>query len=282
MFLEDGSAKLQRFSLWNRAELERNRVELLSADSSDESGESALQYAVGSGTGTHQKRVVTIVDPETRIALPDGTVGEIWVKSDSVALGYWNKSELTLKTFRNYLANNGDGPFLRTGDLGFLHEAELFVTGRIKDVIILKGRNYYPQDLELTVETSHPSLKPGSGAVFTAEVDGKERLIVVQEVDRRQLKTLNFDEVIGNIRQAINAEYALSSYAILLAKPGGVPKTSSGKVQRFACRQAYLRGKTESIAEWCVSPRGSAKFLDLQSDIESTMQNLKQICERSA
>jgi acyl-CoA synthetase (AMP-forming)/AMP-acid ligase II len=113
-------------------------------------------------------------------------VGEIWVAGPSVALGYWGKPEETARTLGARLAGESCGPYLRTGDLGFLRAGELFVTGRLKDLIILRGRNHYPQDLELTAEESHPALRPGCGAAFSAEVAGEERLVVVHELERRR------------------------------------------------------------------------------------------------
>ncbi|MEO1378425.1 MAG: fatty acyl-AMP ligase, partial [Cyanobacteria bacterium J06635_10] len=127
-------------------------------------------------------------NPETLIECGDGEVGEIWVQGESVAQGYWNKPKLSKQTFHAYLSNTGEGGFLRTGDLGFLQDGELFVTGRIKDVIIIRGQNHYPQDIELTVQKSHPGLRRDCGAAFSVEVKGEERLLIVQEVERIYLR----------------------------------------------------------------------------------------------
>ncbi len=204
------------------------------------------QTLVGCGYSWRSDRVV-IVDPQTLKALPPESVGEIWVSSPSVALGYWQRETETQETFEAYLADTGEGPYLRTGDLGFCHEGELFVTGRLKDLMIIRGQNYYPQDIELTVERSDRALRPGCGAAFSIMGETEEQLVVVQEVERTALRKLNVQEVIANIREAIAAEYALQVPEIVLVKPGTVPKTSSGKIQRRACRKLFLEKALNAI-----------------------------------
>ncbi|GCE15771.1 fatty acyl-AMP ligase [Tengunoibacter tsumagoiensis] len=202
---------------------------------------------------------IVIADPITREQCPGDRVGEIWLQGESVSQGYWAKPEETAQTFGGYLSN-GDGPFLRTGDLGFLWHGELFVTGRIKDVIIIRGHNHYPQDIEFTVEESHSALRASGSAAFSVDVQGKEQLVIVAEVDphfrpARQgeeqntssRKPLSAEEVTNAIRQAISENHDLQAYQIQLVKPGGVPKTSSGKLQRRACRELFL---TESLGKW--------------------------------
>lgn len=228
---------------------------------------------------------IAIVDPESLTPCSPNQVGEIWVSGLSVAQGYWHRVEETKQIFHAYLADTGVseasstvgkslGPFLRTGDLGFLQDGELFITGRIKDLMIIRGQNHYPQDVELTVEKSHPSLRAGCGAAFTVEVKGQERLVVVQEVERSYLRKLNVNEVVGNIRQAVAAEHALQIYATVLVKTGSIPKTSSGKIQRHACRAGFLTGSLNVVEDWSENPRGKAKFLHLQAEIESVLQKL--------
>lgn len=192
---------------------------------------------------------IAIVDPETCEQCPGNRVGEIWVSGASIAQGYWNRQTETERTFNAYIKETGEGPFLRTGDLGFLLDGELFVTGRIKDVIIIRGRNHYPQDIEGTVEQSHPALRPGCGAAFVLELKGAERLIVVQEVERSYLRKLKIDEVVGNIRQAVASGHELQVYAVALIKPGSIPKTSSGKIQRHACQASFVAGSLDVIEE---------------------------------
>lgn len=192
---------------------------------------------------------IAIVQPESLVRCPDGQVGEIWVAGPSVAQGYWQQPTATAETFQAYLADSGEGPFLRTGDLGFLHNGELFVTGRIKDMIIIRGRNHYPQDIEETVAQSHEALQSGSGVAFAVEVNGEERLVVVQEIKRAYLRTANLEEVLGNVRQAVVQVHQLQIHATLLLKPGALPKTSSGKVQRRACREAFLHNRLAPLNE---------------------------------
>ncbi|MEO1377376.1 MAG: fatty acyl-AMP ligase [Cyanobacteria bacterium J06635_10] len=214
---------------------------------------------------------IAIVNPESLIECNDEEVGEIWVRGESIARGYWRKSELSKKTFNAYIANTQQRPFLRTGDLGFLQDGELFVTGRIKDVIIIRGQNHYPQDIELTVENSHPSLKPGSGAAFMVEVKDKEQLVIVQEVERSYLRKLHIDEVVGNISQDVAAEHGLQVYAAVLVKTGSIPKTSSGKIQRHACKNAFLNGTLNVLQDWSEDPWQKANFRHLQTDVESLL-----------
>src|SRR5208337_3339437 len=144
----------------------------------DDEGVRAL---VGCGTNLPDQKIV-IVDPDTLAACPAGRVGEVWVRGPSVAQGYWQQREATERMFRARLKDTGERPFLRTGDLGFLQDGELFITGRLKDLIIVHGVNYYPQDIERTVQGSHTRLRPDCGAAFTVESDGREHLVIVQEV----------------------------------------------------------------------------------------------------
>jgi acyl-CoA synthetase (AMP-forming)/AMP-acid ligase II len=220
--------------------LEQNRVV---AAAREQEGARAI---MGCGQSWLDQKIV-IVDPESLTLCPVGQVGEIWVSAPSVAQGYWNRSEETAHTFQAYLADTGEGPFLRTGDFGFLLDGELFVTGRLKDLIIIRGRNHYPQDIELTVEESNPALRPGCGAAFAVELKGQERLVVVQEVERSYLRQLNVDKVVGDIRQALTAQHGLQVYATVLVKTGSISKTSSGKIQRHACRAKFLDGRLDVL-----------------------------------
>jgi acyl-CoA synthetase (AMP-forming)/AMP-acid ligase II/acyl carrier protein len=192
---------------------------------------------------------VVIVDPQTNSICPSNRVGEIWVASPSVAQGYWKRGADSERTFGARLADTGEGPFLRTGDLGFLHEGELFVTGRLKDLIIIRGRNYYPQDIEWTVQQSHPALRADACAVFAIEGDGEEKLVIVQELDRAH-RSANVEEVMSAIRQAVSRQHELNVHAIRLLKPMSIPKTSSGKIQRHACRQGFLAGTLDELGAW--------------------------------
>lgn len=218
------------------------------------------QRLVGCGTSAPDQQIL-IVDPETRTSCEGDRVGEIWVAGSSVTQGYWNQPEKTKETFQASLANTHADCFLRTGDLGFLKDGELFVTGRLKDLIIIRGRNYYPQDVELTVEQSHLALRAGCAAAFSVDVAGEERLVVAQEVERHRSRTFKLDEVFQAIRQAISEQHELQVYAILLLKTGGLPKTSSGKVQRHACKQGFLDHSLQLIEDWVEDPRAKVEFL---------------------
>ncbi|MBW4644889.1 MAG: AMP-binding protein [Goleter apudmare HA4340-LM2] len=215
---------------------------------------------VGLGRAWLDQKIV-IADPETLRECPSGRVGEIWVAGGSVALGYWNQPEASKQTFQAYLADTQAGPFLRTGDLGFFQDGELFISGRLKDLIIIRGHNHYPQDIELTVEQSHCALRIAGGAAFTVEVDGVERLAIAQEVERNYLRHLDVDEVVGAIRQAISEAHELQVYAVVLLKTGTIPKTASGKIQRHACRTGFLAETLEVVGNW---QEPSPSLVDLQ------------------
>jgi acyl-CoA synthetase (AMP-forming)/AMP-acid ligase II len=205
---------------------------------------------VSSGQSEPEQRVV-IVHPDTHRRAAADEVGEIWVQSGSVAGGYWNRHDATAETFSAHLADSGEGPFLRTGDLGFLDGGELFVTGRLKDLIIIRGRNLYPQDIELTVERSHPALRAGCGAAFSIELGEEERLVVVQEHERTAgdspLEPDRIEAIAEAVRRAVAEQHEAQVQQLVLLRAGTIPKTSSGKIQRRACRAALLAGKLEVL-----------------------------------
>ncbi|HET9954841.1 MAG TPA: AMP-binding protein [Polyangiaceae bacterium] len=190
-----------------------------------------------------------IVDPESLHSCAPGRVGEIWVRGVSVAQGYWGKPRESRETFGATRAD-GEGPFLRTGDLGFVLDDRLFVTGRRKDLIIIRGRNHYPHDLESSVSTSHPDLVPHACAAFSIETNQGEQLVVVQEVARTALRTLDAAAVVRAIRRAVSEQHALHTHAIVLLKPSTLPRTTSGKVRRKACREAFLSNALPSVVAW--------------------------------
>jgi acyl carrier protein len=192
---------------------------------------------------------IIIVDPETRTQLSPGSVGEIWISSGSVGQGYWNKPEITNEIFRARLADSASGHYLRSGDLGFLHERELFVTGRVKDLIIVRGVNRYPQDIEMTVERADRRLRNGAAAAFAVEIDNQERLVVVSEVERGIRD--DWDEVIDAIRRDVTMEHELPPDGVILVRAGSIPKTSSGKIQRHACRHGFLNNSLLTVARRC-------------------------------
>ena len=221
--------------------LEANRLEEAKEDGD-------ARVLVGCGFVLGRQRVA-IVDPERRTGCAPDEVGEIWVRGPSVALGYWERPEETEKTFGARLADTGEGPFLRTGDLGFVHRGELFVTGRIKDLVILDGRNLYPQDLELAVETSHPAVRAGCAAAFALETAGGERLGVAAELDRHAAPA-DAAKVVAAIRGAVAAAHDVPVHTVALLRTGGIPKTTSGKIQRRACRAALLDGSLAVVHRW--------------------------------
>ncbi len=219
---------------------------------------------IGCGQVLPQQQV-RIVDPVNYRHLPDDRVGEIWVDSPSVAMGYWNNPGATQDTFQAKLADSTSGTYLRTGDLGFLHDGELFVTGRLKDLIIVRGMNRYPQDIELTVERSSNRLQAGAVGAFAVDMKGRERLIIVSEVERKRHK--DWSDVIQTIRRNVTAEHELPPDGVILVRFGSIPKTSSGKIQRHACRDDFLEGALAVVAQWFAwdETSGSAGSTGIQS-----------------
>jgi len=210
-------------------------------------GAEGARELVGCGQSLPDQQIV-IADPETRRQLPEARVGEIWVRGPSVAQGYWQHPELSEQVFRARLADTNDGPYLRTGDLGYMFEGQLFVTGRVKDLIIVRGVNHYPQDIELTVQQTNARLRRDCGAAFTVEVGDREQFVFVQEVERHKKK--DFDSIFDAVRRAVATEHDLMLDAMVLIKAGSIPKTSSGKIQRHACRQGFLDGSLQVVAQW--------------------------------
>lgn len=224
------------------------------------------QALASSGRGFNGERI-KIVDPEKRQACSERHVGEIWIQGPSVAAGYWRRPEETEQVFRARLETE-QGPFLRTGDLGFLSEDELYVTARLKDLIIIRGRNYYPQDIELTVERCSPGLRPGAGAAFAVNTGRGEGLAIVQEVER-QWRRGDLNPLIETIRRAVAEQHEIEPCAIVLVKPGSIPKTTSGKVQRFACREDLSSGLLDCLAcstlpsDWQDARADAVPFADM-------------------
>lgn len=228
---------------------------------------------VGVGHSTPNPKIV-IVRPESLTLCLDGEIGEIWVAGRSVAGGYWRKPEETQQTFNAQLQDTKEGPFLRSGDLGFLLDGELFITGRIKDMIIIRGQNHYPQDIELTVENSHAALRSNCGAAFSVEIEGVEQLVIVQEVERTYLRQLDVDEVVKSIRQAVSEQHQLQVYAIALLKTASIPKTSSGKIQRLGCRVGFLNKSLDIVGNWTANLQ-QTDLQQLQIKVENFSQHLQ-------
>ncbi|MEM9186755.1 MAG: beta-ketoacyl synthase N-terminal-like domain-containing protein, partial [Planctomycetota bacterium] len=213
--------------------------------------DAAGQTLVSSGPPDESLRI-EIVDPDTEAALAEGQVGEVWVAGDTVAHGYWNQPALSEQTFRAKLRGADGAPFLRTGDLGVLHGGELFITGRLKDLLIIRGVNHYPQDIERTAEAAHPALATGGAAAFAIELGGEtgseERVALAVEVQRTALRQLPAPQVFDAIRRAVADEHDLGLATIVLVRTGSLPKTSSGKRQRRLTRELYLSGELNTVA----------------------------------
>jgi acyl-CoA synthetase (AMP-forming)/AMP-acid ligase II len=193
---------------------------------------------------------VHVVDPEQLTEVAQGRVGEIWVRGPSVARGYWNRPDENALTFGARLTGSS-GTFLRTGDLGFIHEGGLYVTGRLKDILIVRGRNYYPHDVERASWESHSALRPFSAAAFTVAIGDADRLVVVQEVDGDAAG--DPDDMLMAIRRSVADAVDLQVHTIVLVGPRGVPITPSGKVQRSACRRLFLDRQLEAIVHWSLA-----------------------------
>ncbi|GAB4536101.1 MAG: fatty acyl-AMP ligase [Pleurocapsa sp.] len=206
---------------------------------------------------------IAIVDPQSLTECAPDKVGEIWFSSSSVGGGYWQLPEKSQTTFQAYLNNNKNEPYLRTGDLGFMADGELYITGRLHDVLVFWGLNHYPQHIEQTVEECHQALKANSGAAFSVEVAGKERLVIVHEIERSYRKCLVAEEIIESIRWAIFQQHLIDVYAIALLKPGHLPKTSSGKVQRSVCKEQFLNNNLETMHQWYVPDVNSSDITGL-------------------
>lgn len=257
---------------FNSEKLEQNKVEAVSADHPN-------AHQIANCGHTDDEHEVRIVNPETLQACKEDEIGEIWFKGPSVAKGYWETPTQSKETFEAYLPNN-EGPFLRTGDLGFLRGDKLYITGRFKDLIIIRGKNHYPQDIELTVENSHKVLRPNGGAAFSVEAAGDERLVVIYEVDRGLFRKVDNEEVFKAIRESISKEHELQVYAIKLVKRRSILKTSSGKIMRRACKKAYLAGELYEEASWQLPLEEANQSLTVESSddpIKSSQEILEWI-----
>ncbi len=244
-----------------RSKLQQQNIAIASGAEHEDS-----QELVGCGQSLPGQELA-VVHPSTRTVCPEGHVGEIWIRGANVASGYWNCPEASNKTFQAHLSTTGthlsttgthlpttgSGPFMRSGDLGFLYHNTLYVTGRQNDLLIIRGRNHHPHDIELTAQLAHPALSPSAGAAFSAELHGEESLVVVQEVDRAHRKA-DFDEVIRRIRREVTDEHSVEPQAIVLIRQASIPRTTSGKVQRGLCRQQFLQNKLKILAKWLRHP----------------------------
>jgi acyl-CoA synthetase (AMP-forming)/AMP-acid ligase II len=223
--------------------------------------EGRSRLVVSCGFAPREGRVL-IVDPVTNAERAPGEVGEIWISGDGVAQSYWHRPLETSEVFGARLAGTGEGPFLRSGDLGFMLGRQLFVTGRIKDLIIIRGRNHYPQDIELTAERSSPALRPGRAAAFTVLDGDRERLVVAHEI-ATQAGDVVVAEVADAIRAAVAADHGIGVHTVVLVPPGAIPKTSSGKIQRRLCAAMFTGGQLREVGRSVFGDRAEAGHLHL-------------------
>ncbi len=240
--------------------LEQNRI--VDASAQHQNG----RTLVSSGRAMDDTRVA-IVQPESMTVCAADQVGEIWVSGPSVTRGYWNRPEETERACRAFLKDTGEGPFLRTGDLGFMRDGELFVTGRLKDLIIISGRKIYPHDIELTVEQSLPAIRPACCAAFAVDGPDGEQLVIVAEVEpgyqpgtgnppdaqssarSHGRKMLDVEATVRIIRRAVAEQHDARVRTVVLVRAGRIPMTTSGKVQRHACKASFLDGTLQKFGE---------------------------------
>jgi acyl-CoA synthetase (AMP-forming)/AMP-acid ligase II/acyl carrier protein len=229
----------------------------------------AATRIVGCGTA-FAPHDVKIVDPENGTEVSAGGVGEIWFSGPSVSPGYWNLDEISAETFgQRIVGSASENTYLRTGDLGAMWQGELFVTGRMKDLIILRGRNYYPQDIEASTAGAHEAIRAGCCAAFSLVEDGDERLVVVAEIEREYFRALDADAVTSAIRRRIFADHEVNADRVVLLKPYRIPVTSSGKIQRRQTRQMLLDGELEIVAQ--AAPASVKDVVAPRSDIEAML-----------
>lgn len=274
-----GSIERPRIETVSAQELSHNHFELLATRSNNLQMRHTDEIdVVGVGEKALDQEVL-IVDPETLTLVGSDQIGEIWVWGEHVAQGYWNNPELNKQIFNAQVkfANGvySEKAYLRTGDLGCFIGKELFITGRLKEIIIIRGRNYYPHDIELTAQQAHTYLKKDASAAFSVEVQGQEHIVIFMEVDRKHRMNINCDDIASAVRKAVAREHGLQVYGIYLLKPGRVPKTSSGKIQRGACKRAYENNSIEYIAR-SIHP---LDFSDRFKKISITREELYQLTE---
>lgn len=240
--------------------------------------ESDMIEIISTGLASSNEHQVIIVDPYSLIQSANNSVGEIWVRGESVARGYWNRKEESLHTFAGKVSGQNEA-YLRTGDLGFIQHNELYITGRIKEMMIFNGRNIYPQDVEATVERIDSAFRTNGCAVFSVERDGQPQLVIVQEIEPR--REVQVDSLIYKLRAELGEEHGLFDLlAILLIKAGGLPRTSSGKIQRLRCRELYLSEKLAPKWQWKneaienSNVKGAAIYIAPQTEIECKLVNI--------
>jgi acyl-CoA synthetase (AMP-forming)/AMP-acid ligase II len=241
---------------------------------SQEAIKKSQTLAVACGNRDPDSRIL-IVDPDSCVECENGKEGEIWLAGPSVASGYWNDAESSERVFNALLADSCEGPFLRTGDLGCLIDDKLYITGRIKDLIILRGRKLFPQDIEYSSCQAHNLIRNHGVAAFSINADKTEQLVLLVELDTRQLKreadgagaekipcTTDYKSIALDIVEAVSRDHEARVSTILLVATGQLERTSSGKIRRFLCRQHFLANDIDPLFRWDIvaatQARGSA------------------------
>ena len=239
LFVSGGkrSAALNRFTASSKS-IESGKIKTSSADEKNETFVSSGKICVD------QK--VLVVNPKNHVICQENEVGEIWLKGPSVTKGYWRNEEKT-KEFYQVFLNSGEGPFFRTGDLGFVSDRNLYVTGRLKDLIIIRGRNIYPDDIEFTAQSTNQIFRKGCGASFSVQENDQEKIVLLQEVDRRILKKLNYKEETKKLNVILVYQFKVQFREIVLLPPGIVPRTTSGKIRRKKSKQLYEAGSFDQF-----------------------------------
>ncbi|MGF1602907.1 MAG: fatty acyl-AMP ligase [Thermosynechococcaceae cyanobacterium] len=223
---------------------------------------------------------IAIANFDTLSPCPPNEIGEIWVATAGLGKGYWQQPELTQQTFHAVL-NTGEGPFLRTGDLGFMHNGNLFITGRCHDVLVFWGLNHYPNHIEHTASQLHPGFSPNSCAAFSVPVNGQDRLVIAQEVERSARKSLQAKDIASTLHWVAFQEHFVEVYALALVSPGGLPKTPSGKIQRSKCRQQYLDGTLKILDAWQAPPQMAADIPGLMRHYFNPVNHLKRYIDQA-
>lgn len=242
------------------AELQKDRI--VKSSNTNE----ALEFITCGQISSYQK--VKIIDPATSHECPENKIGEIWISGPCVAKGYWKCDEDSNRSFHNYISVTGEGPFFGTGDLGFMDRGHLYVTGRIRDIITIKGLRYYPHFIEKSIARAHPAINESACSVFSLKSSTVEQLGVVAELKRNWIpescslnsedlysktgnsKQVNYQELTNVIQQVILEEHKLESHVVALFKLGGIPRTSSGKIRRHACHDLIIQGSAEALWLW--------------------------------
>lgn len=269
LFVSGGSpSQIPRIIQLDRPALMQNRAVIAKENTED------TKTVVSCGTNWQGSKVA-IAHPQALTRCRSGEIGEIWLDSPAVASGYWQQPERSKRIFQARFKDSKES-WLRTGDLGFLFDGELYVTGRLKDAIVVRGCNHYPQDIELTVKQSHPALKADCIAAFSVDLEDREKLAIAAEIERTYLRKLDRNEVVKAVRQAVFEQHELQVDTILLLRTATIPKTSSGKLARYACREGFLAGSLNVVEEWTnttnqanSSPPNKSKKPQTEEDIEN-------------